>query len=238
MSNRTIHWCRAGHPALFEPRAIIQNGVQTGEPRFSANLHLPEGFDVLSLQQEIVMVWAAKWPDPTKRPPMAGTPGGDPNAWTNTIPGYIRQPLVWGPKEWPDDPEAKGWILITSARQDSPPVVVEMVGGQPVSVTDRSKVYPGVEVHAGCSLFSYDKGSQSKGISCGLNGVQLTGRDLGRFGNRPSLGQMFGAAAGAPPPPPPLPAGAVPAAPAAPPAFGAPQPQYGAPTPPAHNPFG
>lgn len=245
MSNRTIHWVRLGFPHLFEPRAIVQNGVQTGEPRFGANLHLPEGFDVLSLQQEIAAVWAAKWPDPTRRPPMAGAPGGDPNAWTNTLPGYLRQPLVWGPKDYPEDPNAKGWVLLTSAKADSPPVVVKMVGGQPVQVTDRGEVYPGCECHAGVSFFAYDKGAQSKGLSCGLNGVQLTGRDLGRFDQKPSLAQMFGTSAAAPPPPPPLPVGAIPAAPAAPPAFGAPQPQYGAPqpqygapTPPAHNPFG
>lgn len=216
MPNRTIHWVRLGYPHLFEARAIVVNGMETGDPRFGANLHFASDADpavaatVRAVQEDILAAWAAKWPDPNRRPPMRVSVGCDRNLWVNA-PGYIRLPLVWGPAAFPGVPAATGWVLTTSAKADSPPVVVELVNGLPVQLADRGKAYPGAECHAGVGIFAYDMGAQSRGISCGLNGVQLTGREFPRFDGRPTLGQMFDTANA--PPPPPAPPGAAPAAP-------------------------
>lgn len=225
MSIRTIFWVRASYPHLFEPRAIVQDGKETGEPRFSVNLHFANDADpavaaaVRAVQEDIMAAWATKWPDPARRPPMRVSVGGDRNLWVNA-PGYIRLPLVWGPAAAPGDPNATGWVLTASAKADSPPIVVEMVNGLPVQLADRTKAYPGAECHAGISIFAYDKGAQSKGISAGLNGIQLTGRDFPRFDGKPTVSQMF-SPEGAPPPPPAPPGVTIPpAAPVAPNPFG------------------
>ena len=76
-----------------------------------------------------------------------------------------------------------------------------------VDLTDRAALHPGAECFANVSIYAYNKGGSSYGVSAGLNGVALTGRDLGRFDSRPSAGQMFGAGA-APDAPPPAAAGA------------------------------
>jgi hypothetical protein len=140
-----------------------------------------------------------KWPDERMRPPLRAQIGGDPAMWTNRIPGSLRVPLVWGPTEWPDDPNAKGWVLITTSPEASKPVLHQAIlspdgntiNGS-VDLVDRAAVYPGAEAFANVSVYAYSKGGQQVGISAGLNGVAFTGRDLGRFDSRPSPGQMFG----------------------------------------------
>ena len=122
-----IPWARLSYPHLFEPKAIVSKGVETGAPRFSTNFHLdntPPSIITL-LQQAVMGAYLAKWPDPSRRPPIAAQVGGDPRAWTNKLPGYLRIPLVWGPSDWPDDPNATGWILIATSPADSPPQVMQ-----------------------------------------------------------------------------------------------------------------
>ena len=216
MSNTTIYWVRLGNPHLFEARPNISQGKEIGAPRFGANLHLPEGIDIAPIQQAVIDAHLLKWPDPSKRPPLQVSVGCDPTLWNNKTPGYLRIPLVWGPTEYPDDPVSTGWVLISSANEDSPPSVVEIINGAVVRLDDLTKVYPGCECHAGIWIFGYDQGPKSKGISCGLNGVQLTGRSMPRFDSKPTNEQMFGGAAPPPPPAPPLPPGATPAAPSMP----------------------
>lgn len=239
-----LPWVRLAYPHLFEPRAIVSKGVETGAPRFSANLHLdntPAEY-IQMIQQAVINAYVSKWPDPTRRPPLQATVGGDPRLWTNKLPGYLRTPLVWGPSDFPEDPNAKGWVLLTTAQADSPPDVVQAIP-QPdgsfsgaVPLSDRALVYPGAEAFAHVGVYAYAKGGQSVGISCGLNGIALTGRDLGRFDSKPTVGQMFGGMAGSAPPP--VPGAAPGAAPAqggyAPPA--PPQQTYAPPAPPSNWP--
>jgi hypothetical protein len=198
-----IPWVRLGFPVLFEPRPVIQNGVETGAPRFSANLHFPANPDpalVRAVQEAVLLAHATKWPDPAKRPPLACQVGGDPAQWVNGL-GRLRIPFVWGPATWPNDPSAAGWVLTTTARADSPPFVGELVNGIPVALAERAKAYPGAEVRASVGIFGYDKGAQSKGISAGLNGLVLTGREWPRFDSKPTVGQMFNALPASAPPP-------------------------------------
>ena len=236
MASTTLPYVRIGYPHLFEARPVIQNGVQIGDPRFGCNFHFQEGHDpavVTMLQNAIFEAIAAKWPDPAKRPRFQVASGSPKEAWVNG-PGWPRIPLVWGPAAYPDDPAAPSWVLISSAKEDSPPFVGEVVNGINVALADRGKAYAGAEVHASVGIFAYYKSVTSFGVSAGLNGVLLTGRELGRFDNKPTVAQMFATVpVGAPPP-----VAGVAMPPAQPSPFGAPvQPSpFGAPVQP--SPFG
>ena len=190
-----IPYVRLHFPHLKEPHQIKINGVPTGDPRFGSNLVFPAGVEsfnpalIPSIKQAITEAWVKKWPDPTKRPPLE----------------TLRQPLVWGPTEWPDDKTVAGcWVLIAAAREKDPPACVTADGRQIQDAGDPAwaAFYPGAEVHANLGFFGYDTSKTSRGISCGLNGVRLTGRQLPRFDSRPNVAQMFqDIPASAPPPP-------------------------------------
>ena len=186
---------RLGFPKLWEPAAVTQNGrpLDGSRPRFSCNLHISDQ-DAVKVQLAIREAIEAKWPDPKKRPHVSVTK--DPMTWfnknhkTGAKSAGMRLPLVWGPAEWPDDSNATGWVLITSSPENSPPAVVEKIRGMNVSVEERAKVYPGAEAHAYVGIYGYSMGQE--GVACGLNGILLTGNEMGRFDSRPTVDQMFG----------------------------------------------
>jgi len=196
MSSFTIPYVQLGYPHLWEARPIMQQGRPIGEPRFSVNLVLPANPDPRIVEQikgAIVAAWEAKWPDATKRPPLAS----------------LRVPFVWGDTAFPEDPNCRGrWVVLCAAKADSPPQVVEDLNGSGLytQVVDRAKVYPGCEAHVNVGIYGYDMGPQNRGISAGLNGVILTGRPVNRFDSKPTVAQMASGIADFTPPP--LPAGA------------------------------
>ena len=186
--------CRLGYPNVWEPKVVVQNGrpLADSKPRFSCNLHLPPGAQH-QVKKAIKEAIETKWPDPKKRPFVSATE--DPMTWynknhqTGQKSSGLRLPLVWGPAEWPDDPNATGWVLITSSPENSPPAVVEQRNGMNVAVTEHAKVYPGAEAHAYVGIYGYSVGQD--GVACGLNGLLLTGREMGRFDSKPTIDQMF-----------------------------------------------
>lgn len=190
---------RLGFPKLWEPQAVTQNGrpLDGSKPRFSCNLHISQA-DAVKVQLAIREAINAKWPDPAKRPHVSVTK--DPMTWFNKnhktgakSPG-MRLPLVWGPAEWPDDKNADGWVLIASSPENSPPAIVEHRNGMNIAVEEKAKVYPGAEAHCYVGIYGYSAGQE--GVACGLNGVMLTGRELGRFDSRPTVDQMFAGVTG------------------------------------------
>ena len=199
MADILIKRARLGYPKIFTPEVVTQDGrpLNDSRPRYTANVHIPDDGDgpkqVAQLKQMIADAIKAKWPDPNRRPAFRMT--ADPMTWfnknhkTGIKSGGARIPLVWGPAEWPGDPNATGWVLLTSAAEKSRPECLERRGNVNVPVTEQAKVYPGVECHAHVSIYGYAKGDE--GIACGLNGVLLTGNEVGRFDNRPTASQMF-----------------------------------------------
>lgn len=195
MPARTLYFARLGFPHILDPKPVTQNGREIGDPRFSCNVHLDTVDPALihQIKLDILAAYAEKWPTTlAHRPALPCTLDSAPETWTNKLPGYCRIPLVWGPRDFPEDANAKGYVLITGAKADSPPTVVELRANQPVPLSDRAKVYPGCEAHVSVGVFAYQVSASSPGIAAGLNGVALTGRDLGRFDSRPGLQQMFG----------------------------------------------
>ena len=230
-----IPFARLGYPHLREAVPIMTGGRPKGEPRYTVELHLNDSVTladgrplILTLQQEIVAAAEKLWPDPARRPPCQAQPGGDPTLWRSAD-RSLRLPLVWGPAENPDDAHAVGWILKAAAKQDAPPYVMRYEGNVPAIIGEHEwgLVYPGAEAHVNLSIYAYADG----GVACGLNGVLLTGRDLGRFDSRPSASQMFGGLPG-PNEMPAVPGAQHPTAQTA-----TPQPPAN-PSPPTANPFG
>jgi len=193
----TIANCRLGYPSLWEPSVIKE--ADDSRPRYSVNLHLPEGAEE-QCKAAIKEVLQAQFPDPAKMPYIAVDWNGDPMTWfnknhdTGRTSGGLRLPLVYGPAEWPSDPNAKGWILICSARSDRDrPPYVKKVNGMNVALDDQKErhlIYPGAEAHAGVGFYWYS--NVSTGVGCGLNGLCFTMRDLGRFDSKPTVDDMFG----------------------------------------------
>jgi hypothetical protein len=193
----TIANCRLGYPQLWEPAAV--KGTGDNNPRYTVNLHLPDGVEE-QCKAAIKEVLQAQFPDPKKMPYIAVDWNGDPMTWfnknhdTGRTSGGLRLPLVYGPAEWPSDPNAKGWILLTSAPgdRDRPPMV-KKVNGMNVALNDQTErhlIYPGAEAHAGVGFYWYAKGET--GVGCGINGLCFTLRDLGRFDSKPTVEDMFG----------------------------------------------
>jgi len=196
MSQILIPNCRLGYPKLLKPESIMENGRPTGEPRFGVNLHLPNDPALLKqCQDAVIRAWQEKWPDQNARPPLMVDPN-NPQSWfnknhkTGMRSSGIRVPLVFGPAEWPDDPNVQDgvWVIICAAQQNSPPAVVDF-RRQPIQ--NPNDVYPGAEAYAHVAFYGYQR-SGSVGIGCGINGVMLTGRDVGRFDSKPTTDQMFG----------------------------------------------
>ena len=132
MADILIKNARLGYPKLFHPEAVTANGrpLEGSRPRYSANVHIPateEGeAQVKQIKQMISAAIKEKWPDEKRRPAFRMT--ADPMTWynknhdTGVKSGGARTPLVWGPAEWPEDPNATGWVLIGSASEKSPPL--------------------------------------------------------------------------------------------------------------------
>lgn len=185
--------CRLGYPVLFEAKPVMKGNKPMGDRRtFRVNAHLAPG-----AEEEIKKAIAAEiqetWPDKTKRPYIGV--GKEAETWfnknhrTGQERGGLRLPLVWGPSEWPDDAFAKGWVLICSSPEGSPPAIVERVGGINQKVTDPTKVYPGCEAHVYVNIKYYESGEG--GIAGFVSGVMLTNRETERWDGRPSVDQMF-----------------------------------------------
>ena len=171
---------RLSFPHLWEPKQVVMQGRPTGEPRYTAICVLPKDFDINPLKSLVLGAVAEKWPDPVKRPPMAA----------------LRLPLVTAEEELKDKVgELAGhWLLKVVAYPATPPVIVGPDGRQHQqhAPLDQGLIYPGAEAWVNITVRAYDTSSTSRGVSAYLNGVKLTGKDVGRLDSRPTVAQMFG----------------------------------------------
>lgn len=144
---------RISYPHLFTPRA----GPNGGEPKFSASFILEEGHDLQPLQQAII------------------------KAGKEEFGGRFKEMLQKGQLKMPirSDWESKGYpenSRFFSARSKHKPGVVDRYAdadGNPVEITDPSKIYPGCVVNVSVRAYGYQ--NVTKGVGFALNNIQFVG---------------------------------------------------------------
>jgi len=183
----SITGCILSYPHLFAAKQV--NG--RGEPKFSANFIFPADMDQGDwdlLNGIVVKVTAARWG--ANQPPNIKLPWKDAGV---------------------ADPAFAGRIMVgSSAKAESPPKVVLEDAR---TLAEPGTVYPGMGVNAYLNVFAYDA-SGNKGVSFGLNAVQIADRTLKRLDGRKDASEVFSpmaAPAGAPPPVSPTPHAPTPA---------------------------
>lgn len=161
----SIAGCIISYPHLHEARAANP----TSAPKFSANIILPSTMDQADwdiLNGMAAHVLAAKWPQ--------GAPADCRSPFKNAgdkIPQY-----------------AGHYALNCSAAADRPPQVVRE---NPRELASPGEVYPGCGVNVFLGAYAYDA-SGNKGVSFGLNAVQIADRTTPRLDSGKAAHDVFG----------------------------------------------
>lgn len=176
---------RVSYPTLFTARAF-----QAGQdPTFSIVLMFSKTDKdhvaaVKALHDEAKKVFAETWPDPAKAPRIP-------------IVGHDKSPIKDGDKACDaqgvpiceKNPEYAGHYIVRAGSKQKP-VVVDRNRQE---LLDKTAVYGGCFCKINLNPFTYNR-TENKGVTFGLNGVQLWA-DGEPFGNgRPKVDQMFEAA--------------------------------------------
>jgi len=176
---------RVSFPTIFTPRAVVAG--QT--PKYGIVMMFEKGdkdhmASLKQLNNEAELAKSTKWPDQEKAPriPMAGhdlSPIKDGDKALN------KQGVPIAEK----NPEYAGhWIIRANSLQQ--PIVVDR---NKAELLDKSKVYGGCYCKVNINPFAYDT-SGNRGVTFGLNGVQLWA-DGESFGTgRPKVDDMFDSA--------------------------------------------
>lgn len=175
--NVTTPAALASYPFLAEPTTN-----QKGEEVYSIALIFPPGSELKEIQDAILEAGTKKF-------------GKD----------KVAKALRSGPYSNPlrklDDEECteKGYPIgshiMRSKSKVRPGVVTRQKGsdGKPIKldVDDYGRVYPGSLVRASINFYGYD--NESKGVGCGLNGVQLWDETTPRIDGRQDASELFDA---------------------------------------------
>lgn len=142
------------YPALFEPK----EGMNGGEPKYSAVLVFPKGTDLTLLRKAAEEAgrekFGAKYSDLVKT-------------------GKLKSPFR-------DDVEGttypEGSIRITARDKTKPGIVSRYAGpdGKPKAITDPAEMYPGCKCRGSVRPFAYEVNG-NKGVSFGLGNIQKLG---------------------------------------------------------------
>ena len=156
---------RMSFPALFVPKPFEDGG----EPVYSLTCLFPVGCDLKALQGFVLEAMTEKWGD---------------KALADFKAGKIRNPFrKQDEKEHLAGYEAGGYFIIL--RSKNKPGVV---GPDVQPVTDPAVAYAGRWARASLSVFAWSHAKGGRGVSFGLNNVQLL-EEADRFGGgaaRPS----------------------------------------------------
>ena len=148
---------RLSFPNLFKPRAITEGQ----DPKFSVMLLIPKD------DKDTLKSIRAAEAEALKQGIASKFGGKKPANLKTTI---LHDADEDGTAE--DYPERKGMLYMSvSANTSNPPGVVDR---QAQPILDESEVYSGVYARASITAFAYDV-SGNKGISFGLNNVQVLG---------------------------------------------------------------
>lgn len=170
---------------IFVPRA----GEDGGDPKYGVTLLIAKNDPaqmafLKQIHQDAKEALEEAWSDVATRPriPIIGDTysiikDGDKTTDKNGVPYKVK------------NPEYVGHYFIRTANRNRPAVVDR----NRQEILDPEKVYSGCTCKVNLNVYSY-QGKTSKGITCGLNGVQFwaDGERIG--GGRPSLESMFDAA--------------------------------------------
>lgn len=161
---------RLSFPQLFVPKAMRNPDGTAGKPKFSASLLLPPDIDLKPFAAAYKAALLKKF---------------------NTIEVVV--PAKNQPIKPADDKEAyatqfKGWRVINAgSNEQNRPVVVDQKL-QPV--TDASRIYAGMWVKVYLNAYAWHHPTGGKGVSFGLNAVQIV-RDDERLDGRRVATDVF-----------------------------------------------
>lgn len=156
---------RLAFPALFEARAV-SNDPDAAE-KYMATLLIPPGVDLRPFHDAIKAAMLEKWSKVLKLPPEKN-PIKD--AETKDLDGYD-----------------EGWFFINTKSNYAPQVVDQ----KRQDVIDPDRVYAGCWCRFHINAYAYDHPKGGKGVSFGLNAVQIV-RDDTRLDGRKSASEVFG----------------------------------------------
>jgi Protein of unknown function (DUF2815) len=166
------------YPALFTPK-LPPNAQPGKEPEYSA---------VFLFTEEATKT--AEW-----KAMQAAVLAAAKEKWGDKAEDMIRRKALRLP--FRTDVEAKNYpeqfVTFISARsKNKPQVVTKYAGadGRPVPLTDEREVFAGAVVRASFRAFAYDT-SGNKGVSLGLNNVQLLDSSTPRLDGRKSAQDEF-----------------------------------------------
>lgn len=157
---------RLAFPALFQPKAVAKGNPDL---KYQATLLLPPSCDLKPFIVAAKAAMVAKWGQEgaTMKLPARNNPIKD--CAEKDLDGY-----------------EEGWRFINCKSKYAPTVVDQR--RQPI--LDETKVFAGCWVRAAINAFAYDHPQGGKGVSFGLNAIQLV-RDDTRLDGRKSATDLF-----------------------------------------------
>lgn len=161
--NVTIENVRISYPTLFNPKQVAGKG----DPKYSA------AFIIAADNPGLKAVVDAASAAIQKTYPAGNVPAN-----------FKHLPLMKGEEKYPGKADYEGMYVLNSSNRSAPTVVDQQMN----KVIDPGAVYPGMYVNVGLSVYTYN--NVSKGVTCGLEAVQLV-RDGERLDSRPSVNDLF-----------------------------------------------
>lgn len=165
----------ASYPFIFKPTTNQKN-----EEQYSITLVFPEGSDLEPLRRAIAKAAADKF--------------GSDKAAKALRSGPFSNPLrLVTDEEAEEKGYPKGSFMLRAKSKIKPGVVTRAKGpnGKPLPLEDGSMLYPGALVRASVRFYGYD--NESKGVGCGLSGLQLWDATTPRIDGSRDAAEMFDA---------------------------------------------
>ena len=167
---------RLSFPYLFKPRQPAKG--QDGDPKYSVMILIPKT-DTATIEK--IKAAEARALEIGK-----ATKFGSNFKMSSLAPSIIKDADEDGTAE--DYPERAGHLYMTvSAREQNKPEVVDRYVKE---ILDQSEVYSGVYAKVSIGAFAYVYGDMKKGVSFGLNNVQILGGGESLAGGKPASAEF------------------------------------------------
>lgn len=160
---------RLSFPSLFVARTVKGADGSESAPKFQATLLLPPDTDLKPYAEAIKAAMLKKWSQPIVLPSK-----NNPLKLADEIEVYATQ--------------FKGWRVIRAhANENSKPQVIDQ---RMLPVTDPNRIYSGMWVRAYLNAYGWQHPMSGKGVSFGLNAIQVV-RDDDRLDGRKAAQDVF-----------------------------------------------
>jgi hypothetical protein len=168
---------RMMYPTFFEP-SLPKGETDRDKAKYQGTLIFPVGADLKALAQAVEDAAIEKWGPSYKEKHKVRKPFGKAED----------QPKMSGTaEEFP--------VFIRANSKDRPQVV--SAAGKPVTEEQSEEVYPGRWARFSVRAYAYDHPTGGKGVSLGLQNVQLLDNDERLAGARPQASDEFSPVEGA-----------------------------------------